>query len=106
MSFQNGPAPRMRREPASPVDLVWDARAWFFRWVIDASRQVPSPSAAAWLVTLEDVGAPRFVVLRQAEDEAVEALADFLIDLGAAASSGKAHEMLASAGVEHVGVVW
>lgn len=86
--------------------LVLEIRACFFLGVIDFPRQVPAPSAAAWLVTLPDTDAPRFVVLRQADDEAVEALAAFLLDLGAAASSGEAHELLAGAGVEHVGVVW
>lgn len=74
--------------------------------MIDTARQVPSPSAAAWLVTLPDADAPRFVVLRQADDEAAEVSADCLVDLGAAADFGEAHELLADADVEHVGVVW
>lgn len=74
--------------------------------MVDATRQVPSPGAAAWLVVLAEPGAPGFVVLRADETEAAAALTAFLLDVGVVANEEGADDLLATSAVENVGVVW
>jgi hypothetical protein len=69
-------------------------------------RQVPAPSATAWLLDLTAARGPRVVVLRGDEAEAREALARHLQDIGSAFSDEEAAELIAEATSEPVGVVW
>jgi hypothetical protein len=70
------------------------------------NRQVPAPSAAAWLFDLTHIGAPMFVVLRQDEAEARACFGVQLVELGVVADFGEAAAALAEANVQHVGVIW
>lgn len=69
-------------------------------------RQVPPPSASAWLFTLAADRAPKFAVLRGGEDEAREALVDHLLEIGSVVDRAEATELLAGAEAESIGVVW
>lgn len=69
-------------------------------------RQLPSPSAAAWLFDLGDLRGPWVVVLRDHEEEARERLAEHLVELGQADDVSAAMEVLADVPVDHAGVVW
>ena len=73
---------------------------------VSLMRQLPSPSAVAWLFDLGDVRGPWVVVLRDHEDEARERLAEHLVELGQAADVRHAYELLENVEAEHAGVVW
>ncbi len=68
-------------------------------------RQVPSPSAVAWLLDLSPTGGPRYVVLRPDEQEARDALSVHLIDIGAMTIE-EADTVTETAEAESVAVVW
>lgn len=68
--------------------------------------QVPSPSAAGWLVDLREARGPLFVVLRRTEVQARECLRDHLVDTGTFSSAEEVDEVLAHAVTSPVGVVW
>jgi hypothetical protein len=70
------------------------------------NRQVPAPSAAAWLFDLSHLGAPMFVVLRQDEAEARASLGVHLVELGVMADCSEATVALADANVQHTGLIW
>ncbi|HXV05731.1 MAG TPA: hypothetical protein VFP23_07525 [Solirubrobacterales bacterium] len=72
----------------------------------DTSRQVPSPSAAAWLVDLAVADGPSFVVMRLNEAAAREALVAHLVEIDAVADEVAAKDLVGAAPVESVGVVW
>ncbi len=74
--------------------------------MVDNNGQVPSPSAAGWLLDLASVGGPRYVVLRLEEDAAYEALAQHLTAIGAALTTCAAERLVAAASAEPLGVVW
>lgn len=69
-------------------------------------RQLPSPSAVAWLFDLGEVRGPWVAVLRDHEEEAQERLAEHLVDLELATNVVEATEILAEISPMHVGVVW
>jgi hypothetical protein len=69
-------------------------------------RQLPSPSAVAWLFNLGSRGGPWIVVLRDVEDEARERLAEHLVDLGHAVDVADAMVALAEVPADHAGVIW
>lgn len=69
-------------------------------------RQVPPPSASAWLFDLAAVRCPQFAVLRGDEVEARDALVDHLVEIGSVADREEAAELLADAEVGSIGVVW
>jgi hypothetical protein len=69
-------------------------------------RQLPSPSAVAWLFGLGDLRGPWIVVLRDLEPEARERLAEHLVELGQATDVSEAMELLADVTAEHAGVLW
>ena len=73
---------------------------------VSPMRQLPSPSAAAWLFDLGLAGGPWIVVLRDREDEARERLAEHLVELGQADTVKAGMEALTRARVDHAGVVW
>lgn len=73
--------------------------------MVDASRQVPSPSASAWLLEVAAAGSPRYVVLRTDEEEAREALAAYLADIGAVETMS-IDTVTESTTAEIVAVVW
>lgn len=74
--------------------------------MIDRARQVPSPSAAAWLFRLTAHEGPSVLVLRQHEDEAAACLIQHLIALGVAHDQQHATALVQAAPVEHAGVLW
>jgi len=65
-------------------------------------RQLPSPSAAAWLFDLGDLRGPWIVVLRDHEEEARERLAE----LGQSPDIPTALALVADVVVDHAGVIW
>jgi len=69
-------------------------------------RQVPAPSAAAWLFDLSHLQAPMYVVLRQDEAEARACLAVHLAELGVVVDFGEAAGALLASKVQHAGVIW
>lgn len=69
-------------------------------------RQLPSPSAVAWLFDLGKPRGPWIVVLRDHEDEARQRLAEHLVELGQAADVAGAFALLTGVTPEHAGVVW
>ena len=73
---------------------------------VSLMRQLPSPSAVAWLFDLGDVRGPWIVVLRDHEHEARERLAEHLVELGQAGDVRDAFELLEHVKPEHAGVVW
>jgi len=46
--------------------------------MIDADRQVPTPTAEAWLIDLAVLGGPKFVVLARSSEEARRRLVEHL----------------------------
>jgi hypothetical protein len=74
--------------------------------MIDTRRQVPVPSADGWSIDLTSLGGPRFVILAAGEHQARERLAEHLADLGKAASTTQAGELIAETPVERVAVIW
>lgn len=97
-----------------PNDVVADANrigncACGFRlisWGVSLMRQLPSPSAVAWLFDLGTLSGPWIVVLRDVEEEARERLAEHLVDLGQAADVQAAMVTLATTAADHAGVIW
>lgn len=75
-------------------------------WGVSPMRQVPPPSASAWLFDLGSLRGPWILVLRDLEDEALERLAEHLVDLGHAAGVAEALAALASVEAYHAGVIW
>ncbi len=71
--------------------------------MIDADRQVPTPTAEAWLIDLAVLGGPKFVVLARSSEEARRRLVEHLREIGAPAA-GQQHA--AAANVERVSVIW
>jgi hypothetical protein len=82
------------------------SRDFFSDEVVDQHRQVPAPSAVAWVVDLRDVRGAILVVLRRSETEARHALVAHLVDIGAVASIEEAVALAADSPAEHVGVIW
>lgn len=76
--------------------------------MIDTKRQVslPAPSARAWLIDLDPVEGPQFVVLRLGSAEARHTLADHLVDIGAFTDTAAARAAIEGATASSVGVVW
>jgi hypothetical protein len=75
-------------------------------WGIYAMRQLPSPSAAAWLFDLGDLRGPWILVLRDREDEARQRLAEHLVDVGQASDVAEAMAVLADVPIDHAAVIW
>lgn len=73
---------------------------------VSSMRQLPSPSAVAWLFDLGEPRGPWIVVLRDHEDEARQRLAEHLVELGQAGDVTEGFALLAGVAPEHVGVVW
>ena len=86
--------------------LVGGLAGCFFSVVIDESRQVPAPSAPAWLFDLSERRGPSFAVLRRHEDEARVALGLHLADSGAVVDLEDAIELLDGVNPHSVTVVW
>lgn len=74
--------------------------------MIDTRRQVPSPSASAWLIDLTAAGGPRFVVVRREEDEARDALVAHLVEIGSIPNTIAAERLVGRAPIESVAVTW
>lgn len=75
-------------------------------WGVSLMRQLPSPSATAWLFDLGSFRGPWIVVLRDIEEEARERLAEHLVELGQATDLPEAMAQLADVPVDHAGVLW
>jgi hypothetical protein len=69
-------------------------------------RQVPTPSAAAWLLDLSGSRGPLLVVLRRGDDEALAAAVGQLLDAGIATDAAQAREMVADVEPQLVAVTW
>jgi hypothetical protein len=80
----------------------------FLLVMIDTKRQVslPASNARAWLIDLDPVKGPQFVVLRLGSTEARHTLADHLIDIGAFTDTATAKAAIEGATASSVGVVW
>lgn len=74
--------------------------------MVDQPRQVPSPSASAWLIDLRAAEGPAFVVLRVREDEAADRLVEHLIDIGAVIGEAEAAALISGVEPISVAVVW
>lgn len=74
--------------------------------MVDARGQLPSPSASAWLIDLTEDGGPVFIVLRLDESRARNALARYLVDIGASRHTSDAERAVASARCSPVAVIW
>lgn len=70
------------------------------------SRQVPTPSAAAWLLDLTASDGPMLVVLRREQCEARAAAVGHLLDAGIVGGVAEAREIVARATSELVAVTW
>jgi len=73
---------------------------------IDTNRQVPFPSAHAWLIDLAPHGGPHFVVLRLEEHSAHQQLAEHLVWLGKVESDAEGQQLIADIKAEQVAVIW
>jgi hypothetical protein len=69
-------------------------------------RQVPTPSAAAWLLDLTERGGPLLVVLRRESDEAIATAVGHLLDADLAADPAQARELVADVKPQLVAVTW
>jgi hypothetical protein len=74
--------------------------------MVDTSRKLPSPSAAAWRIDAAALGGPTFVVMRLDEDEAREALAIHLVEIGNVPHTIAAERLVRSLPSESVSVIW
>ena len=81
-------------------------QAVIFSGVASLMSQVPSPSAAAWLIDLSRSGGPRYVVFRRDEGDARRALAAHLVDIGSVRSPIDAATLVERATCHSIGVVW
>jgi len=70
------------------------------------SRQVPTPSAAAWLLDLTASGGLTLVVLRREQCEARAVAVGHLLDAGIVGGVAEAREIVARATPELVAVTW
>lgn len=68
--------------------------------------QVPTPSAAGWLLDLTAAGGPMLVVLRRDRAEAVAAAVGHLLDAWVALDAGHARAMVTAAEPQLVAVTW
>lgn len=68
--------------------------------------QVPTPSAAGWLLDLTAAGGPMLVVLRRDRAEATAAAIGHLLDAWVALDAGHARVMVAAADPKLVAVTW
>jgi hypothetical protein len=68
--------------------------------------QVPTPSAAGWLLDLTAAGGPMLVVLRRDRAEAAAAAVGHLLDAWVALDAGHARAMVAAAEPQLVAVTW
>jgi hypothetical protein len=73
---------------------------------IYAMRQVPTPSAAAWLLDLTASDGPMLVVLRREQCEARAAAVGHLLDAWVAIDDGHARAMVAAVEPQLVAVTW
>lgn len=80
--------------------------AGLFSLGVSPVRQLPAPTASAWLFDLGDIRGPWLVVLRDHEDEARERLAEHLVDLGLATDMRAAFQILEDVRADNAGVVW
>lgn len=69
-------------------------------------RQAPAPAARCWLLDLNDIRGPRFVVFRLDLLEAKAALASHFVETGIVATPDEADELVAEAVEAYVGVIW
>lgn len=69
-------------------------------------RQVPSPSASAWLLDLAEVDGPRYIVLRLDDGTARQALREHLLDIGAVSSEEEAGALVDHAASTPAAVIW
>lgn len=70
------------------------------------SRQVPTPSAAAWLFDLTRSGGPLLLVLRRDASEARATAVGHLLDAWVAIDDGHARAMVAAVEPQLVAVTW
>ena len=77
-----------------------------FLGVIDERRQVPAPTASAWMCDLTEARGPVFVVLRANDLEARAALAVHLVEAEAVSSAEEAAGLISDCSPEAVAVVW
>jgi hypothetical protein len=73
---------------------------------IYAMRQVPTPSAAAWLLDLTASDGPMLVVLRREQCEARAAAVGHLLDAGIVVGVAEARKIVAEADAQLVAVTW
>lgn len=80
----------------------------FLLVMIDTICQValPPPSATAWVIDLREVDGPLFVVFRLTEDEARQALAHHLTEIGAFIQRAEAEQAVNGADTTSIGVIW
>jgi hypothetical protein len=74
--------------------------------MVDMSRQVPTPSAAAWRLDAAALGGPSFIVMRLDEDEAREALAVHLVEIGNVSHTIAAERLVRTLPAESASVIW
>jgi hypothetical protein len=68
--------------------------------------QVPTPSAAGWLLDLTAAGGPMLAVLRRDRVEATAVAVGHLLDAWVALDAGHARAMVAAAEPQLVAVTW
>ena len=68
------------------------------------NRQVPAPSAAAWLFDLSHLGAPTFCARTKPRRERPWGV--HLVELGVMGDCSEAAVALANATVQHTGLIW
>lgn len=74
--------------------------------MVDKSRQVPSPSAAAWRIDAGQIGGPAFIVMRLDEQEARETLARHLVEIGPLPHTAGAERAVRPLPAGSVSVIW
>jgi len=74
--------------------------------MVSVRRQVPAPSAAAWLIDLSSFDGPSYTVLRLDEGAARRALREHLLDIGAVLSDEEAGALVDHAASTPSAVIW
>jgi hypothetical protein len=74
--------------------------------MVNEPRQLPAPSATAWLIDLAEVGGPSYVVLCREEAVAQQILIRHLVAIGKVTNTMEAEPIVADTPIESVAVIW